>query len=81
MLLKHFFSTALLLAAFSARAAQDLPWHLGAVDTKASAPAAINTNKIPPGPHRVVVAVIDSGILAGHPSLNGQLLPGYDMLS
>ena len=81
MLLKHFFSAALLLAAFSARAAQDLPWHLGAVDAKASAPAAINTNKIPPGPHRVVVAVIDSGILAGHPSLNGQLLPGYDMLS
>jgi serine protease len=27
------------------------------------------------------VAVIDSGVMAGHPSLAGQLLPGYDMVS
>jgi serine protease len=28
-----------------------------------------------------VVAVIDSGVIASHPSLEGQLLPGYDMIS
>lgn len=81
MLLKILFSVALLIGAISTIAAQDLPWHLGTVDPKTSAPSSISTNKIPPGPHRIVVAVIDSGILAGHPSLNGQLLPGYDMLS
>lgn len=57
------------------------PWHLGALTTNLSAPAAINTNNIKPGPHRTVVAVIDSGVIANHPSLEGQILPGYDMLS
>ena len=62
--------------------AQDLPWHLGSLNTSVPvAPAAINTASVKPGPHEVIVAVIDSGILAGHPSLAGRLLPGYDMLS
>ncbi len=62
--------------------AQDLPWHLGSLNASVPvAPAAINTASVKPGPHEVVVAVIDSGILAGHPSLVGRLLPGYDMLS
>ena len=69
------------LTAFTACSAQDLPWHLGALNAHASAPSAINTNSIKPGPHRIVVAVIDSGVIASHPSLSGQLLPGYDMLS
>jgi serine protease len=79
--LKHIRYTAIALATCAATAATDLPWHLGAFELNASAPAAINTNKIKPGPHRIVVAVIDSGVLGSHPSLNGQLLPGYDMLS
>jgi subtilisin family serine protease len=62
-------------------AAQEIPWHLGAMDVAESAPAAINTVKIRPGPYKVVVAVIDSGVIGDHPSLNGQLLPGYDMIS
>ncbi len=61
--------------------AVELPWHLGAQKGQLSAPAAINTYTEKPGPHPIVVAVIDSGVMAGHPSLQGQLLPGYDMVS
>lgn len=62
--------------------AQDLPWHLGSLNpSMPAAPAAINTGSVKPGPYEVVVAVIDSGVLSGHPSLEGRLLPGYDMLS
>jgi patatin-like phospholipase/acyl hydrolase len=62
--------------------AQDLPWHLGSISSStAAAPAAINTAATKPGPHEVVVAVIDGGVLPNHPSLSGRLLPGYDMLS
>ena len=61
--------------------AAELPWHLGAQKGQLSAPAAINTHMEKPGPHSMVVAVIDSGVMAGHPSLQGQLLPGYDMVS
>lgn len=60
--------------------AQDLPWHLGSLNS-ASAPAAINTSGAKPGAHEIVVAVIDGGVLPNHPSLAGRLLPGYDMLS
>lgn len=68
--------------ATTALSAQELPWHLGALNASvASAPASLNTAGVPPGPHPVVVAVIDSGVLAQHPSLHGRLLPGYDMLS
>ncbi len=62
--------------------AQDLPWHLGSLNSAvAAAPAAINTAGTQPGPHDVVVAVVDGGILPHHPSLSGRLLPGFDMLS
>lgn len=60
---------------------QEIPWHLGRVDGSQAAPSAINTATNQPGPHRIVVAVIDSGVIASHPSLEGQLLPGYDMVS
>ena len=71
-----------LAAASCVLRAQELPWHLGALNAStASAPAALNTAGVKPGPHPVVVAVIDSGVLAQHPSLRGRLLPGYDMLS
>jgi len=61
--------------------AQEIPWHLGRVDGTQAAPSAINTAGSEPGPHRMVVAVIDSGVIASHPSLEGRLLPGYDMVS
>jgi serine protease len=61
--------------------AQDIPWHLGTAGGQLSAPSAINTIQDKPGPNRIVVAVIDSGVMSGHPSLAGQLLPGYDMVS
>ena len=61
--------------------AQDVPWHLGAYKGQLPAPSAINTIQDKPGPNRIVVAVIDSGVMAQHPSLAGQLLPGYDMVS
>ena len=61
--------------------AQNLPWHLGTLDGQWQAPSAINTVTEKPGPSQIVVAVIDGGVIAGHPSLAGQLLPGYDMVS
>ncbi len=75
-------SILVLLATSCAATAQELPWHLGALNPSAEvAPSAINTASVKPGPHEVVVAVIDSGVLASHPSLEGRLLPGFDMLS
>lgn len=61
--------------------AQDQPWHIGAVPQANAAMAAINTINIKPGSHQIVVAVIDSGVITEHPSLQGVVLPGYDMLS
>lgn len=63
------------------QAATVQPWHLGALAPNPQAPAAIGTVGIAPGPHTVVVAVLDSGVIAEHPSLQGQLLPGADMQS
>jgi len=54
---------------------------LGRVDGAQASPSAINTAGNQPGPHRMVVAVIDSGVIANHPSLKGRILPGYDMVS
>jgi serine protease len=65
----------------SSLAAQDVPWHLASQTNTSAAPSSVNTQGIKAGPHQIVVAVIDSGVLAAHPSLSGQLLPGYDMLS
>ena len=82
MLLKNTLLTLSLLSAFHASSAQNLPWHLGASEINGTyAPSAINTSFIKPGPHQIIVAVIDSGVIAIHPSLQGQLVPGYDMLS
>ena len=81
MFLKVVLSVVTLTFALNVQATDDMPWHLGAARPNISAPAAINTAGIKPGPHRIVVAVIDSGVIESHPSLNGQLLPGYDMLS
>ena len=79
---RQYFSAFGLVAASFAAHAQDLPWHLGSLNPSAAvAPSAINTAGVKPGPHDVVVAVIDSGVMANHPSLQGRLLPGFDMLS
>jgi serine protease len=81
MFLKKSLVFYVLFAAMHANSAPDAPWHLGSIEQNRSAPAAINTLRIKPGPNQITVAVIDSGVIASHPSLEGQLLPGYDMLS
>lgn len=81
MFLKKSIAIYTLFVSLCSHSAQELPWHLGAVELINTAPAAINTAQVKPGPNRIVVAVIDSGVIATHPSLGGQLLPGYDMLS
>lgn len=71
-------SSLVLCAAF----AQQVPWHLDSPRANPqAAPAAINVWGVQPGPHRVVVALIDSGVLSAHPALEGRLLPGFDMQS
>lgn len=73
---------ASLLLVVGAAHAQETPWHLGSLHASGhTAPSAINTVGVKPGPYEVVVAVIDAGVLQGHPSLEGRLLPGYDFLS
>lgn len=81
MLLKSIIHTAFFCFGLaSSLAAQDIPWHIVS-HTQKAAPSSIYTHGISAGSNQIVVAVIDSGILATHPSLRGQLLPGYDMLS
>jgi serine protease len=79
--LRHLFAIYLAISTVLSASAEDTPWHLSAQSQGNVAPSAINTANIRPGPSPIVVAVIDSGVLAKHPSLAGQLLPGYDMLS
>lgn len=56
------------------------PWHIepGGPDTS---PASIQSAPIRPGTSNIVVAVIDSGVIAEHPALEGVLLPGFDMVA
>ena len=56
------------------------PWHIGAANQPENAPSSIESFAIAPGPHPIVVAVIDSGVLP-HPNLSHALLPGMDMVS
>jgi serine protease len=58
----------------------EMPWYLESAGQNTWTLSAIQTAQIEPGPYRVVVAVIDSGILPNHPSLAEKVLPGYDML-
>lgn len=57
----------------------DLPWHLDALPTEAAAKSAIHSLRMREGPNTIVVAVIDSGLIPGHPALANGVLPGYDM--
>lgn len=52
----------------------NLQWHYSMINL----PAAWDLTT---GSREVIVAVIDSGILPGHPDLQGQLVPGYDFIS
>ena len=54
-------------------AAYQFQWHYPLIDL----PAAWDTTA---GSPEVVVAVIDTGILSGHPDLAGQLVSGYDFV-
>lgn len=49
-------------------------WHYNAINL----PAAWD---ITTGSYDVVVAVVDTGILLGHPDLHNQLVPGYDFVA
>ena len=51
----------------------DLQWHF----TQLRLPTAWDSTTGEPG---VIVAVVDTGILAGHPDLAGQLVDGYDFI-
>lgn len=62
--------------------AEETPWHLGSENgLNLSAPSSLNTSTVSPGPHEIVVALIDAGILSNHPSIQDNVLSGYDMLS
>lgn len=69
------------LTHLAAQAIEGLGWHLGDANSERAAPASIGTYKTSPGPHTVYVAVIDSGIIQNHPSLEGALVGGFDMIS
>ena len=71
-----------LLSSLGHAASEEVPWHLGTLEKNTrTAPSAINSAQIAPGPNTVVVAVIDSGVISDHPSLSDQLVGGYDMIS
>lgn len=74
-------AAAALLNLPSALVAAEVPWYMGATDANKKAASSIETIGITPGPNPVVVAVIDSGVIAEHPSISSALLPGYDMIS
>jgi len=60
--------------------ADTTPWHIEPSGPETS-PASIQSAPIRPGSSAVVVAVIDSGVIAEHPALEGVLLPGFDMVA
>ena len=51
-----------------------LQWHYPLINL----PTAWDTTR---GANTVTVAVVDTGVLLGHPDLQGQLVPGYDFVS
>lgn len=56
-------------------------WHHRTIDSQ---PASINTESMWLNFHggsKTVVAVLDTGILANHPALQGHVLPGFDFVS
>ena len=53
-------------------------WHYDSVDLGGAFNLIAATN--PPSNYTPIVAVIDSGIVADHPDLTNQLVPGYDFI-
>ena len=60
--------------------ASTTPWYIEPSGPETS-PASIQSAPIKPGATPIVVAVIDSGVIAEHPALEGVLLPGFDMVA
>ena len=55
---------------------QSVWWHRGLVDADIDAPEAWTTTR----GNGLVIAVVDTGIDAGHPEFTGRLVPGYDFV-
>lgn len=62
--------------------AAEISWHLGDNSGQYEVTSQpIVAGQLEPGPHETVVALIDAGVLPNHPSLQGKILSGYDMVS
>jgi serine protease len=78
----HTLILAILLLSTTEAFAAEISWHLVYKSTQHEVTIQpIFSSQLEPGPHETVVALIDAGVLPNHPSLQGKILSGYDMVS